>query len=80
MPAKNSYGTIMGAFSSFNLLHGHCMLLPFPSTLIMCSCLEICALWVKCCMWVWSQGEYSIQLCLVLYWPLGYTPVPVVHS
>ena len=31
--AKNSNGTIMRTFSNFNILCGHCMLLPFPSFL-----------------------------------------------
>ena len=31
--AKNSNGTTVRTFSNFNLLRGHCMLLPFPSTL-----------------------------------------------
>jgi len=28
--AKNSNGTTVRMFSNFNLLHGHCTLLPFP--------------------------------------------------
>ena len=31
--AKNSNGTTVGTFSNFNLMHGCCMLLPFPSTI-----------------------------------------------
>ena len=31
--AKNSNKTTVGTFSNFNLLCGHCMLLPFPSAL-----------------------------------------------
>ena len=31
--AKNSNGTTVRTFSNFNLLRGHCMLLPFPSAL-----------------------------------------------
>jgi len=31
--AKNSNGTTMRTFSNFNLVHGHCTLLPFPSAL-----------------------------------------------
>jgi len=30
---ENSNGTTVGLFSNFNLLHGRCMLLPFPSAL-----------------------------------------------
>jgi len=30
--AKNSNGTTLRTFLNFNLLHGRCMLLPFPST------------------------------------------------
>ena len=40
--AKNSNRTTVRTFSNFNLLHGRCMLLPFPSALnvIVCSCLH----------------------------------------
>ena len=31
--AKKSNGTTIGMSSNFNLLRGHCMLLPFPSAL-----------------------------------------------
>ena len=80
--AKNCNGTSVGTFSNFNLLHGRCMLLPFPSALI-----SVCApayhnASVVCLKQIVCSWGHTKTQSVLLVWSARFLIVnwPITHS